>query len=107
MAKRKRSIHRRPVPTVISIPHLTTANKPVWVWTSVALVVLVLLLYAQTIQYEFVNFDDGVYVADNPAGQQGLTANNIGWASTTMSAGNWHPLTWICLLYTSPSPRDS
>ena len=95
MAKRKRSIHRRPVPTVISIPHLTTANKPVWVWTSVALVVLVLLLYAQTIQYEFVNFDDGVYVADNPAVQQGLTANNIGWASTTMTAGNWHPLTWI------------
>src|SRR5262245_40317701 len=95
MAKRKRLVHRRPPATAISIPRLTTTNKLVWRWTCVALVVIVLLLYAQTIQYDFVNFDDGVYVAQNPVVQQGLTTSNFAWAWTTMSAGNWHPLTWL------------
>jgi tetratricopeptide (TPR) repeat protein len=64
-------------------------------WISVALIVLAVLPYLQVLRYDFVNFDDGAYVSENPLVQQGLTWDNIVWAFTTMSAGNWHPLTWI------------
>ena len=60
-----------------------------------ALVVLAVLPYLQTLGHEFVNFDDGAYVAENPLVQQGLTWSNVAWAFTTMSTGNWHPLTWL------------
>jgi protein O-mannosyl-transferase len=64
-------------------------------WICAALVVLAVLPYLQTLRYEFIRFDDGVYVAENPLVQQGLTWSNVAWAFTTMSAGNWHPLTWL------------
>ena len=61
----------------------------------IALVVLAVLPYLQALGYEFVNFDDGTYVAENPLVQQGLTWSSIAWAWTTTWAGNWHPLTWL------------
>jgi Flp pilus assembly protein TadD len=95
MAKRKRVVRRRQgVPSSI-IKRPTNTNKRVSRWICVALVVLAVLPYLQTLGYEFVNFDDGPYVAENPLVQQGLTWSNVAWASTTMSVGNWHPLTWL------------
>ena len=73
----------------------TNMNKRVSRWICAALVVLAVLPYLQTLGHEFVNFDDGAYVAENPLVQQGLTWSNVAWALTTMSAGNWHPLTWL------------
>ena len=70
-------------------------NQRVSRWICAALVVLAVLPYLQTLRYEFIRFDDGVYVAENPLVQQGLTWSNAAWAFTTMSAGNWHPLTWL------------
>ena len=70
-------------------------NKRAARWICAALLVLAVLPYLQTLGYEFVNFDDGPYVAENPLVQQGLTWSNVAWAWTTMSAGNWHPLTWL------------
>jgi tetratricopeptide (TPR) repeat protein len=46
----------------------------------------------------YVNFDDGVYVQDNPYLQGGLTVESLRWAFTTFHAGNWHPLTWVSYL---------
>jgi len=46
-------------------------------------------------RYEFVNFDDDVYVSDNWQVQQGLTAEGARWAFTTFHEANWHPLTWL------------
>ena len=45
--------------------------------------------------YEFVNFDDDVYVTKNPHVQAGLTREGFIWAFTSTYAGNWHPLTWL------------
>jgi len=94
MTKRKRVVRRQRLPggrsTTVDDPH-----KPVARWICPALVVLAILPYLQTLRYDFVNFDDGVYVAENVLVQQGLTWSNMTWAFTTMSAGNWHPLTWL------------
>ena len=57
------------------------------------LVLAVVLVFGQTIRHEFVNFDDNVYVYENPQVTQGLTADGIAWAITTRHANNWHPLT--------------
>jgi tetratricopeptide (TPR) repeat protein len=59
------------------------------------LVALVLALYAQTFQFQFINFDDPDYVYANPRVLQGLTADGVKWAFSTLFISNWHPLTWL------------
>jgi tetratricopeptide (TPR) repeat protein len=45
----------------------------------------------------FVDYDDGVYVAENDHVNNGLSIENLRWALTTTESNNWHPLTWISL----------
>ena len=52
-------------------------------------------VYWQLHNYDFVNYDDNVYVTENHYVQRGLTLENITWAFTTTRASNWHPLTWL------------
>src|SRR5947208_156719 len=63
-----------------------------------------LAVFGQTIRYDFVNFDDDLYVYNAPAIQGGLTLKGIELAFTSPHARNWHPLTTIshmldCQLY--------
>src|SRR6266446_5220699 len=63
-----------------------------------------LAVFGQTIRYDFVNFDDDVYVYNAPAIQVGLTAKGIALAFISPHARNWHPLATIshmldCQLY--------
>jgi tetratricopeptide (TPR) repeat protein len=64
------------------------------------LVALTLIAYGSLLwgaEHEFVNFDDYEYVRDNPNVHAGLTPASAWWALTSLSANNWHPLTWISL----------
>ncbi len=54
-----------------------------------------LLLYSNTLNNGFVNYDDPAYVTSNPHVLQGLSWSNVRWALTSTSEANWHPLTWI------------
>lgn len=47
---------------------------------------------------DFIRYDDGLYVVDNPQVQRGLRADGFLWAFTTTHASNWHPLTWLSLM---------
>jgi len=59
-----------------------------------ALVALLTLpVYAPVRHHEFVNYDDTLYVTDNPEVQHGLSAAGVRWAFTTNMGGNWQPLT--------------
>ena len=60
-----------------------------------ALVVITLAVYFQVGNHPFLDFDDNVYVTDNPHVATGLTGKNIAWAFTSIDAGNWHPITWL------------
>ena len=62
---------------------------------SVFLAALAVLPYLQARGYDFVNFDDQGYVTENSHVLQGLNFANVGWAFTTFTTGNWHPLTWL------------
>lgn len=59
------------------------------------LLVAVLLVFGQTVQHEFVNFDDDQYVTQNPHVTGAAKDDGITWAFTQNHAGNWHPLTWL------------
>ena len=68
------------------------------------LVAITLAVFGQTIRYDFVNFDDDLYVYNSPAIKAGLTVKGITFAFISQHAGNWHPLTTVshmldCQLY--------
>jgi len=74
----------------------------------VLLGILLLLLVGWTfsgaIENDFINFDDPLYVTENPHIRQGLTWTGVGYAFSSIVAGNWHPLTVLshmldCQLY--------
>jgi tetratricopeptide (TPR) repeat protein len=63
-----------------------------------ALILCTLLVFRQVRNFDFVNYDDDIYVYENPHVSGGLTAQNIRWAFTTGHAANWHPVTWLSLM---------
>jgi len=62
------------------------------------LLLLVALVFGQTIRHEFVNFDDYSYVCENPHVIGGATGSNIVHAFTHGRQQMWIPLTWISLM---------
>jgi hypothetical protein len=52
-------------------------------------------LYNPVARAPFLNFDDVVYVTENPQVRAGLTWNTVVWAFQTSEAANWHPITWL------------
>jgi protein O-mannosyl-transferase len=56
---------------------------------------LVALVFLQTGHFNFVNYDDGSYVFDNPNIRAGLAWRGVAWAFTHVHSQNWHPLTSI------------
>jgi len=62
------------------------------------LAIAVALVFARTGGYEFVNYDDNVYVYENPQVSRGLTAEGVVWVFAHRCEANWHPLTWISLM---------
>jgi Flp pilus assembly protein TadD len=68
------------------------------------LLLVVALVFGQTVRHEFVNYDDNSYVYENHQVAQGLTTHGIAWAFTSFHFNNWHPLTTLshmldCQLY--------
>jgi Flp pilus assembly protein TadD len=59
------------------------------------LVFAILIVYWQVTHHEFVSFDDGLYVTDNPIVQAGITFDGIQWAFGFNDIAYWHPLTWL------------
>jgi protein O-mannosyl-transferase len=60
-----------------------------------ALIAVTWAVYGQTLRHEFVNFDDDLYVYNNPIVTRGLCIDGISDAFTHGQARNWHPLTTI------------
>lgn len=74
-------------------PH--TSNPYIVLAVCAGLLVLTALVFGATVHHGFVNYDDELYVVDNPHVTRGLTGEGIRWAFTHSHASNWHPLTWV------------
>ncbi|MEP7015782.1 MAG: tetratricopeptide repeat protein [Verrucomicrobiota bacterium] len=61
----------------------------------VFLIAITWIVFGQTLEHDFVNFDDKTYVYGDPVVTSGLTLPGIVWAFTHSHALNWHPLTTI------------
>ena len=64
----------------------------------VTLALATLAVYWQVCNYDFIKYDDDVYVTDNYHVMSGLSVPNVRWAFTTPHAGNWLPLTWLSFM---------
>ena len=62
------------------------------------LAVMVLAVYGQSRNFDFINLDDPLYVTRNPHVQQGLCLKSIGDAFTTLSGEFWLPVTVLSLM---------
>jgi tetratricopeptide (TPR) repeat protein len=64
-------------------------------WICLALALATAAVFWQVCTYDFINYDDPLYVYENPNIQAGITLKAIKWAFSTGHTGNWHPLTWL------------
>ena len=69
-----------------------------------AIVVLIGIVFGQTLSHDFVNYDDKTYVYGNPLVSGGLTLHGLSRAFVDTRTNNWHPLTLVshmidCQLY--------
>jgi len=65
------------------------------------LTVVTLAVYGQVHQFNFVNFDDNVYVTENHHIQSGITRDSVRWAFNEHGrnyAGLWTPLLWLSFM---------
>ncbi len=74
------------------------ANRRAIYQISLILVLMTVAAYMGVLQCGFVNYDDELYVTNNPHLTAGFTLGNVRWMLTTLTAGNWHPLTWLSFL---------
>lgn len=71
---------------------------------SAAIAALVAAVFGRTATFDFVNYDDPIYVYQSPAITAGLHWDSVPWAFTHVHGQNWHPLTTLshmldCELY--------
>jgi len=67
----------------------------------IALIVVTLAVYWQVNHYDFVNFDDNVYVTENHHIQSGITMDGFRWSFSAPAknyAGLWTPLLWLSFM---------
>ena len=61
------------------------------------IVIATLIVYGQVRNQEFPNFDDTLYITENPHVQNGLSLKGVIWSFTagTDVSNYWHPVTWL------------
>ena len=69
----------------------------------VCLLVLTWIVYAQTLRFDFVNYDDPRYVYQNTRITDGISVANVAWAFCHIHSENWHPLTTITHMWIANS----
>lgn len=79
----------------MTAPAASLAPRYRTIAVALSLVALCWLVFGTTLRNDFVNFDDEVYVYQNPAITRGLNPDAVAWAFTHAHARNWHPLTTL------------
>jgi protein O-mannosyl-transferase len=72
-------------------------SRPLVFTICVLLILAICAIYYQVHAFDYVTFDDSVYVYDNPMVKLGLSFAGLRWAITALYL-NWHPLTWLSLM---------
>ena len=73
-------------------------NKHLSLFIYLTLALISFAVFWQVHKFDFIAFDDNIYVTNNPQVNAGLTRETITWAFTTVYASFWHPLTWLSFM---------
>ena len=65
---------------------------------SILLMLVTLAVYAPVKNFDFLNYDDNIYIENNPALLSGVSVESVRWAFTTGYGANWFPVTWLSWL---------
>ena len=68
----------------------------------IILTLATLAVFWQVNRYDFVKYDDHIYVTENIIIQSGITQERVSWALSANSkryADLWHPLIWLSLMF--------
>jgi protein O-mannosyl-transferase len=84
-------------PPAAGAPHPTPARlgTPAILGMCAALALVTFAAFWGLMSCGFVNFDDNVYVTEEPHVQAGLSWQGLEWAFTTNYFGFYYPLTWL------------
>ena len=64
----------------------------------IVLAVVTLAVFWQVNQYDFISYDDNVYVTQNSHIKSGITLEGFLWAFSTRYADIWNPLVWLSFM---------
>ena len=70
-----------------------TLTRPLW--AGVLLAIVTAFVYWPAVGFDYVTYDDPLFITTNPHVLGGLTWENVRWALGTGLDGNWIPLTWL------------
>src|SRR5437879_7766906 len=73
----------------------SSPSRATQVGTCAVVVVLVWIVFGQTLAHDFVNYDDKTYVYGNSLVDAGLSWHGLTQAFVDTQTGNWHPFTII------------
>ena len=97
MARGKSS--KAPLKPEIKRPSAPARQFPFDPIICLGLVLAIFAVYAQSGKFDFVSYDDDLYVYNNPHVKAGLTLAGIKWSLTAIVSSNWMPLTlWSHML---------
>jgi len=65
----------------------------------IVLAIVTFAVYWQVNQFDFINFDDDVYITQNSHIRSGIASREIRWAFGTKSLGLWNPLVWLSFMF--------
>lgn len=84
-----------PMPPAPTVMKADDASPQQFRWIVAVLAFGTLLLFAPVRNFEFVNFDDDVFVHDNQHVRQGFTWAGVKWAFLSADIDYWRPLSWL------------
>lgn len=68
-------------------------------WLAAVLAVTTFILFSPAMQYDYVDYDDGIYVYANKSVLKGFSTESIPYAFTSIAGGSWMPLTWFSHMF--------
>ncbi len=77
------------------LPRSIARLRPRELAVASVLLLAVAWTYRAVPSFDFIQFDDTVYLLENPMVRAGLSRAGIAWALTSFHTGNWIPLTWL------------
>ncbi|HEX4342864.1 MAG TPA: tetratricopeptide repeat protein [Verrucomicrobiae bacterium] len=75
---------------------LEVVSRPTFICLMLALVTVV--LYRKVLGFDFIDYDDNLYVVNNEHVQRGLSWSNVSWAFHTTELASWYPLMWLSFM---------